>query len=448
MRSYLKDINIVEAMLVFREGDLLNVSIQHHVDNVDRVVILLDNYDKKSEDIVKGFAKKYPDKIVYDYSTIPIEYGGKQKHKMYHRFKRFEGEIREQLLGLVREENKRKKIDILYWLDADEVPTNHFYKEVEDFWETDKRAIRMGYIHMFNGFQMFSNDHIRDHYRVFRYSDDLQAYPFRGLAQLIPDLKKAEVLYAKNDGYYIVHMSDYNLDYIDERNMYQQRCKEGHKFKEKKLWKVKKDIRELTSEEFINTLKTQPSIGTVAEYLAKYGIGSDGVKKQKEEVIKLNLGCGAFPLPEPEFVNLDKGRGYGRWFFQDGFKYHDNSVDAITISHALMYLTEEELWRFMKEAYRVLKEGGVIRITEDNTTDPESSVYGGWHKEREVPPFKCLTDAKMMRDALEQAYFKVYDIELEETYYKDRSLIQQRHGEAPRVFAVEGVKQNAKSTRR
>ena len=438
MRNYLTDLNIVEAMLCFREGRLLHVSLKNHLENLNKVVVLLDNYNKETEDIVLKYQGQYPDKLIVGYSTIPIVYQNRKQHNMYHRFKRYESQIRQQLLDLVHKENERQPIDLLYWLDADETVTNYFYKEVENFYESDKKALRMGYIHMFDGFDKFSDDHIRAHYRVFKYSSKLQAHPFKGLAQLIPDLKKEEVMHASEGGYHIIHMSDFDLEYINERNIYQRRCKEGHKFEDKQLWKIDKDIRDLTSEEFITIQRTQKSIGMAAEYLEKFGIDKNGIKIQDKKAIKINLGCGVYPLEG--FINLDKGRKYGRWYFQNGLNYHDNSVDAITISHSLMYLDVDELWKFMIEAYRVLKIGGVIRITEDNTTDPRSSVYGGYKKHRNPPPFKCLTDAKMMRKALEQAGFKVYDVSLDETHYKDKSLIQHYHGEFPRVFFIEGQK--------
>src|SRR3989344_639427 len=88
-------------------------------------------------------------------------------------------------------------------------------------------------------------------------------------------------------------------------------------------------------------------------------------------VIKLNLGCKHRKLEG--FDNLDKIFG---WYFQDGLpQYASGSVGGITISHALMFLTESEIETFMKEMWRVLKVGGVVRITEDDTENPLSDTY-------------------------------------------------------------------------
>jgi len=150
-------------------------------------------------------------------------------------------------------------------------------------------------------------------------------------------------------------------------------------------------------------------------------------------MIKLNLGSGGRPLKG--FENLDKKTG---WFYQNGLpQYSSGSVDAITISHSLMYLTIEELGRFMKEAYRVLKNGGIIRITEDETENPLSRMYQkGCVKCRP----SCLTGPKMMRENLEKAGFKAFDVDEKTTHFSDKSLMQAYHGGAPHFFFMEGIK--------
>lgn len=149
--------------------------------------------------------------------------------------------------------------------------------------------------------------------------------------------------------------------------------------------------------------------------------------------IKLNLGAGHKKLKG--FINLDKDYG---WKFQDGLgDYLTNTVEAITISHALMFLTAEELDKFLDEAYRVLKQEGVIRITEDNTENPDSDTYKkGWRG------CKCLTSPEMMSKHLAVAGFAVSHCTPERTNYKDKSLIQTFHNEnnPERVFHIEGLK--------
>lgn len=154
--------------------------------------------------------------------------------------------------------------------------------------------------------------------------------------------------------------------------------------------------------------------------------------------IKLNLGCKHRKLSG--FDNLDKIFG---WLFQDGLpEYADGTVDGITISHALMFLTTSELTTFMKEAWRVLKVDGVIRITEDDTENPQSDMYGtGCIKSGP----RCLTGPKMMRGMLKGAGFKVYDVDQKTTHFYDRSLMQAYRGGPPKRFFIEAIKKTPDS---
>ena len=144
--------------------------------------------------------------------------------------------------------------------------------------------------------------------------------------------------------------------------------------------------------------------------------------------MKLNLACGANPLPG--FVNLGDP-----WRFQDGLDFDDASAEAITISHALMYLPIGDWPAAFAEFYRVLEPGGVIRITEDHCTHPQSERYGG-HEDAIT-----LTSPRIVKIHLRDAWFtEVNDMPPPFTLYLDLSLIQQHHGAHPKVFHVEGRK--------
>ena len=181
---------------------------------------------------------------------------------------------------------------------------------------------------------------------------------------------------------------------------------------------------------------------------------------------KLNLGCGAFP--KVDFLNFDARQDLERvflgridkhgdpwiivnrypdengdfqpitWDWQKGlFWLEDESVYAITESHSLMYLTVEEYPAALSECYRVLKKGGIMRVTQDNCDLPPELL-----EEYRLPWGNpaSVTDAKMMRTEMERVGFEVYDVGENETHYEDDSLIQHFHGEPPRVFHMEGIK--------
>jgi SAM-dependent methyltransferase len=155
--------------------------------------------------------------------------------------------------------------------------------------------------------------------------------------------------------------------------------------------------------------------------------------------IVLNLGCGTPGAlswhPIPGAVNLDKSMG---WCFEDGLgQFPDGSVDGITVSHALMYLQPADLPGVMAEFFRVLKPGGIVRITEDDAVSPLSSRHGGW---KGSEPAVSVLDATTVQASLEAAGFVVHHLDAVTTLYRTRILLQAQHGAPPDVFFLEGVK--------
>lgn len=146
--------------------------------------------------------------------------------------------------------------------------------------------------------------------------------------------------------------------------------------------------------------------------------------------IRLNLGGGINPVPG--YVNLDKTTG---WKFEDGLnEYPDGSVEAITVSHVLMYVPVER-WPFaFAEMERVLAPGGMLRITEDAIGAPGSR--------RPVirPHAQVATTADLVLAHLAQAGLAAAVVGADQTGFFDRSLIQQNYGQPPDVFHVEASK--------
>jgi glycosyltransferase involved in cell wall biosynthesis/predicted SAM-dependent methyltransferase/intein/homing endonuclease len=92
---------------------------------------------------------------------------------------------------------------------------------------------------------------------------------------------------------------------------------------------------------------------------------------QGDGLVKLNIGC-FINCFHYGWVNIDIldlhefARKYGYVFRQldvrSGLPYPDDSVDIILASHFLEHLTREEGEKFLRECFRVLKPGGVIRL--------------------------------------------------------------------------------------
>lgn len=144
--------------------------------------------------------------------------------------------------------------------------------------------------------------------------------------------------------------------------------------------------------------------------------------------MKLNLGCHDHRLDG--FENLD----LPNWRFEDGLPYPDGSVEAITISHSLMYVPLSAWPAALAEVARVLEPGGIVRVTEDNTEDPESERFGGFHDA------VTLTGPTMMRDHLKAAGLRIRKQTATTSGFRDMSLCQAYHGQEPKVFFIEGRK--------
>lgn len=77
----------------------------------------------------------------------------------------------------------------------------------------------------------------------------------------------------------------------------------------------------------------------------------------------LNLGCGQRFLSD--WVNLDfisSNKNIKAHNLNDGIPFPDNYFDLIYHSHVLEHFTKKDAEKFIKECYRVLMPGGVIRI--------------------------------------------------------------------------------------
>jgi SAM-dependent methyltransferase len=145
---------------------------------------------------------------------------------------------------------------------------------------------------------------------------------------------------------------------------------------------------------------------------------------------RLNLGGGINPIRG--FVNLDKSLG---WRFEEGlFDVEDGSIEAITISHALMYV-DSSFWAFaFSEFSRVLEPGGILRVTEDAIGAPGSS--------RPVlrPGAAVPTSLELVREAMLGAGLDPQVVSPNVSLFYDTSLIQQNYGQPPDVFHLEGIK--------
>jgi ubiquinone/menaquinone biosynthesis C-methylase UbiE len=159
--------------------------------------------------------------------------------------------------------------------------------------------------------------------------------------------------------------------------------------------------------------------------------------------MRLNLGCGDILLQG--FVNIDIKNigGVAELDIREELPYLDDSIEGITISHTLSSIAEVHYPSMFRDFYRILEDGGVIRITDDNHNQ---SIERFAELNFNAPEFKGRTSPTVMRKYLKNAGFEVFDVTFNETHFKNKSLIQVNHGRTDKeiYFHIEGVK-NGKS---
>lgn len=81
--------------------------------------------------------------------------------------------------------------------------------------------------------------------------------------------------------------------------------------------------------------------------------------------VYLNLGSGPRGLDDPHWVNVDGFRDKNVRFLLDfnrGLPFADGTFDGIFCEHVLEHFSLEDGEKLMREAYRCLRRGGVVRI--------------------------------------------------------------------------------------
>lgn len=165
-------------------------------------------------------------------------------------------------------------------------------------------------------------------------------------------------------------------------------------------------------------------------------------------MIRLNLGCGNYP--KRGWINCDKLGGYQRWeetplasqimvldLRAYPYPFPDCSVELITLSHCLNQIEIHHIGPIIGELYRILKPGGIARITDDDVESPASPIFKQahvhalWH-----------TGPKIICDLMERAGFRRHVVTKDTSFSEDSSIMSSNHPELPDngVFFVEGVK--------
>jgi len=283
-RDFLTDITIVGATLVSRCGPILHHTIPNLLKWCDWCLLMVDNESEETMEIVNKYKAKYPDRIRVEHTGFDraTEKQEQEQRGLFHRFKPLQGPIRDTVFEYMRNEVKNgKKVDILIWPDSDEIFSNSLPALLEDFWKMeDKKAITMKPIDVFGDFMTIHSRSMTGHTRIFKFFPELTAIPYRSACNYRPLTKQNRI----GSNRVLIHLASLTPQKRDWRNKH---WKPNARMSEA-LWKLPKDIREMTPDELRSILLTEPDLN-VEEYLRggdkRMPMGVNNARMALEEAI-------------------------------------------------------------------------------------------------------------------------------------------------------------------
>ena len=88
---------------------------------------------------------------------------------------------------------------------------------------------------------------------------------------------------------------------------------------------------------------------------------------RKFQCKSLHIGCGKVILQDWINIDLDALEGVDLVYdIKKGIPFNNNTIKYIFAEHFLEHLTREEGLFFLKECHRVLRKGGVLRLSTPN----------------------------------------------------------------------------------
>lgn len=264
MREFLKDVKIVGATLASKEGQLIRHCLDDLVQYCDKILVVLDNFDEKTERTVLGYRERYKDLFLIKYSNIDAcsSSGKDNKRRLYHK----QHLIRQRVLDELAVVDSIMGIDILLWPDGDEIFTNKIPAVLISFWESDKKVLALRPVTIFDGFNLIRDKTLFPHCHVFKYTSKMFAEkPLRSklFYQPFEDSDRVVVEYVS------VHLTLLTEDSRRRREDYAGKNLESLNYK---LWKTDEDVRQMSPFDIKEVINKKHDF-LVRDYLKeKYGI--------------------------------------------------------------------------------------------------------------------------------------------------------------------------------
>jgi hypothetical protein len=183
MRNFLNNLNIVGAVGVYFEGEICRHSIENLLSFCDKVVIMMDNPDDLTTSIILEYAGKYPEQIVFGKNNIPPLQSGES---LMQRHKKYEGQIIQAAFDLVKIVHEQKPIDILCFIDSDEIFTDNLPNLMNKFWNSKADTCFIKPIEVFSSPYILINRGLVSHAKLYKYVPEISSVPYHKQNYYLP----------------------------------------------------------------------------------------------------------------------------------------------------------------------------------------------------------------------------------------------------------------------
>jgi hypothetical protein len=135
-------------------------------------------------------------------------------------------------------------IDMLIWPDSDEIFINEFPKYLVQFWDSKYLYMMLGFIEVFEDFTMILSQRMAPHGRVYKYNPDMTIHPWVGRTRYHP---QCDVSRPWKLRHVVLHLCRFTKEYRSRRQFFDNG--RDNDLLGRYLWKLPKDIREMTIDE-------------------------------------------------------------------------------------------------------------------------------------------------------------------------------------------------------
>jgi hypothetical protein len=183
--------------------------------------------------------EKYPDVVVVGETTLP---GLQPGERVMARLKKYEGEIIQEAFNLIRTLHDIRPIDILAFIDSDEMFTTNLPTLLQDFWKSKKDAMLIKPIEVFEDIHIICNRGLASHGKIYKYVPEISSCPYAAQNFYLPYRIKRNIC---KEPWNFVHMARLTLENRTLRQGLRNRVSDP----ELKLRRVSKPAYELTPAE-------------------------------------------------------------------------------------------------------------------------------------------------------------------------------------------------------